>query len=78
VSHYNSSLSLKLDAGSNKIFIGMPIIPLYTFYHTRSSCEKMQLSGCPHFGDAEIQGLFQDFQGPFSVNSRTYRTGKNL
>jgi hypothetical protein len=29
VSHYNSSLSLKLDAGSNKIFIGMPIIPNY-------------------------------------------------
>ena len=30
---------------------------------------KEQKSGCPPFG--EIQELFQDFQGPFSVNSRT-------
>jgi hypothetical protein len=28
-------------------------------------------SGCPPFGEDEIQGLFQDFQGPFSVNSKT-------
>ena len=27
-------------------------------------------SGCrPPFGEGEIQGLFQDFQDPFSVNS---------
>ena len=31
MSHYNSSLSLKLDAGSNKIFIGMPIISFSSF-----------------------------------------------
>jgi hypothetical protein len=29
------------------------------------------VSGCQPFGEGEIQGLFQDFQGPFSVNSRT-------
>ena len=28
-------------------------------------------TGSPPFGEDEIQGLFQDFQGPFSVNSRT-------
>jgi hypothetical protein len=25
----------------------------------------------PPFGEGEIQGLFQDFHGPFSVNSKT-------
>jgi hypothetical protein len=29
------------------------------------------MTGCPSFGEGEIQGLFQDFQGPFSVNSRS-------
>jgi hypothetical protein len=33
-------------------------------------------AGCPPFG--EIQGLFQDFQGPFSVNSRTIDWEKSL
>jgi hypothetical protein len=28
-------------------------------------------TGCPPFREGEIQGLFQDFQGPFSVNSKT-------
>ena len=31
----------------------------------------IRCSGCPPFGEGEIQGLFQDFQGPFLVNSRT-------
>jgi hypothetical protein len=29
------------------------------------------MTGCPSCGEGEIQGLFQDFQGPFSVNSRS-------
>ena len=35
-------------------------------------------SGSPPFSEDEIQGLFQDFQGPFSVNSRTYELEKSF
>jgi hypothetical protein len=37
---------------------------LYVFF-------RKMYPGCPPFGEGEIQGLFQDFQAPFSVNSRT-------
>jgi hypothetical protein len=33
-------------------------------------------AGFPPFGEDEIQGLFQDFQGPFSVDSRDLELGK--
>jgi hypothetical protein len=33
-------------------------------------------AGFPPFGEGEIQGLFQDFQGPFSVDSRDLELGK--
>ena len=35
-------------------------------------------NGVSTFGEGEIQGLFQDFQGPFSVNSRTQNWEKSL
>jgi hypothetical protein len=37
-----------------------------------------QISSCQHFSEGEIQGLFQDFQGPFSVNSRSWNWEKSL
>jgi hypothetical protein len=37
-----------------------------------------QNSGSPPFSEDEIQGLFQDFQGPFSVYSRTWQLEKSL
>ena len=35
-------------------------------------------AGSPPFSEDEIQGLFQDFQGPFSVYSRTWQLEKSL
>jgi hypothetical protein len=47
--------------------LGEPILNKYDYQKTT----KILFSGCPPFGEGEIQELFQDFQGPFSVNSRT-------
>jgi hypothetical protein len=49
------------------------------FKHTQEQLQKMQLyTGSPPFSEDEIQGLFQDFQGPFSVYSRTWQLEKSL
>ena len=47
------------------------------FKHTQEQLQKMQLyTGSPPFSEDEIQGLFQDFQGPFFSIFKDLATGK--
>ena len=49
------------------------IFAVIRLFWVRKNTEKPAIpcSGCPTFGESEIQGPFREFQGPFSVNSRS-------